>query len=197
MDFENLIQWRDPLKTGILTVVVLTLLVSLSCLSFISVLAYAGLALLCCTFAARLYHFILPSTPKTVDKPGTPASHDVLTEWLNSDMKLPRDKIVDRTVSLSSDFETFVIRLQRILLLKDVVDTAKFIFLLYLLTVLGSWFNLLTLIIVGFVLLFTLPKIYNLYQKQFDSLYDNLKRRAKDLEKKIEPLLKKLPGLKK
>ncbi|GAA55086.1 reticulon-1 [Clonorchis sinensis] len=112
-------------------------------------------------------------------------------------MKLPRDKIVDRTVSLSSDFETFVIRLQRILLLKDVVDTAKFIFLLYLLTVLGSWFNLLTLIIVGFVLLFTLPKIYNLYQKQFDSLYDNLKRRAKDLEKKIEPLLKKLPGLKK
>ncbi|GAA55085.1 reticulon/nogo [Clonorchis sinensis] len=78
--FENLIQWRDPLKTGILTVVVLTLLVSLSCLSFISVLAYAGLALLCCTFAARLYHFILPSTPKTVDKPGTPASHDVLTD---------------------------------------------------------------------------------------------------------------------
>ncbi|OON13924.1 hypothetical protein X801_10292, partial [Opisthorchis viverrini] len=105
-------------------VVVLTLLVSLSCLSFISVLAYAGLALLCCTFAARLYHFILPSSPKTIDKPGTPAPHDILTEWLNTDMKLPRDKIVDRTVSLSSDFETFIIRLQRILLLKDVVDTA-------------------------------------------------------------------------
>lgn len=197
MDFDDLVQWRDPLKTGILTVVVLTILTSLSCLSFISVLAYAGLALLCCTFAARLYHFILPPSPKTIDKPGSPVPQDLLHEWLNTDMKLPRDKIVDRTVSLSSDLETFVIRLQRILLLKDYIDTAKFIFFLYLLTVLGNWFNLLTLVTVGFVLLFTLPKIYNLYQKQFDSLYDKMKRHWRDLKKKIDPMLNKIPGMKK
>ncbi|CAH8592721.1 unnamed protein product [Dicrocoelium dendriticum] len=173
-------------------VVVLTGLISLSCLSLVSVVSYAGLALLCCTTAARLYAMLL--CPKNSGKTSKSCANDYVYEWLTADVKLPTDRITDRVTSVSSEVERYLIRLQRLLLLKNYADALKFLLLLYLLHVLGDWFNLLTVVTIGFVLLFTLPRVYYLNQKQFDSCYSALTQRASALRKKMQPVLEKIPG---
>lgn len=50
------------------------------------------------------------------------------------------------------------------------VDTIKFGLSLWLLTYIGAWFNALTLVILAWVGLFTLPKVYVNNQAQVDSL---------------------------
>ncbi|TPP60941.1 Reticulon protein [Fasciola gigantica] len=59
---RDLVYWREPIKSGIFMVLGLTLLISLSCLSLVSIVAYAGLALLCCTAGYRMYCFLLNSS---------------------------------------------------------------------------------------------------------------------------------------
>ncbi|KAF6772519.1 hypothetical protein AHF37_08107 [Paragonimus kellicotti] len=71
---EQLLLWKDPMKSGIFVVLVLTALFSLSCLSLVSVLAYAGLSLLCCTTAARLYQYLLLPTKNIATSNVTEAS---------------------------------------------------------------------------------------------------------------------------
>ncbi|KAF8571046.1 hypothetical protein P879_01158 [Paragonimus westermani] len=199
MSPEQLLLWKDPTKSGIFVVLVLTVLCSLSCLSLVSVLAYAGLSLLCCTTAARLYQYLLKPTKNIATSNVTEASTttDLFGEWFNKDIKLSGDWMSKHAVSLSSALEPYLIQLQSVLLLKSYIETCKFLVLLYFLSVLGSCFNLLTLIIIGFILLFTLPKIYRLYQKPLDKVYEKLRKHLSALNRKMQTVLEKVPGVKK
>lgn len=185
--FDNLIQWKDPFKSGVVMVVVLTGLISLSYLSFISVVAYTGLAVLCCSMGARLYRTILAPAAKPDNEPSASSTSD----WSVKDFQLPRDKVSDQVVSIASQLEPYLVRLQHCILIKDYVDTAKFLLVLYVLAVLGSWFNLLTLVTVAFVFLFTGPRFYRMYQSQCDALYEKVQKQVKVIGAKLEPTLKK------
>ncbi|KAF5401314.1 Reticulon protein [Paragonimus heterotremus] len=188
------------MKSGIFVVLVLTALFSLSCLSLVSVLAYAGLSLLCCTTAARLYQYLLKPTKNVAAsnvKETNATSDDLFGKWFTKDIKLSSDWMSKRAVSLSSALEPYLIQLQSVLLLKSYAETCKFLVLLYSLSVLGSCFNLLTLVIIGFILLFTLPTIYRLYQKPLDGVYEKLRKHLSVVNKKIQTVLEKITGAKK
>merc|ERR1719300_1854102 len=58
--------------------------------------------------------------------------------------------------------------LRRLFLAESIIDTIKFGASLYCLTYIGSWFNLLTLLIIGWCALFALPKVYLNNQESVD-----------------------------
>ena len=63
----ELIYWRDSRKSGVVFGSILAVLLSLSVVSFISVLSYGSLAVLAITLSFRLYKNILQAVQKTQD----------------------------------------------------------------------------------------------------------------------------------
>merc|ERR1711872_128394 len=59
--------------------------------------------------------------------------------------------------------------LRRLVLVEDMIDSIKFGIFLWVMTYIGAWFNGLTLLILGLVSMFSLPKTYEVYQEQIDA----------------------------
>lgn len=169
---SELVYWRDPKKSGAVFAGILTILISLTCLSFISVLAYTSLAILSGTLGFRLYKNVLQTVQKTQDgHPFKYVSKLILLplslrvfgstfqkakvtgfffrEYLEQDLALESEKTEEISKILISHVNKVMIQLRRLFLVEDLIDSAKFGGILYFLTYLGSWFNGLTLVILG------------------------------------------------
>lgn len=152
-DLEALVYWRDPKKSGIVFGGVMVVLISLTFFSFISVVANLSLLALTATFGFRIYKAVQQMIQKTSD--GHP-----FKEILELDLALPAEKVRTTSDIAVTHINAIVSELRRLFLVEDFVDSVKFGFCLWMLTYLGSWFNGMTLIILGVVGLFTLPKVY-------------------------------------
>ncbi|KAA0187674.1 Reticulon protein, partial [Fasciolopsis buskii] len=123
---RDLVCWREPIKSGIFMVLALTLLISLSCLSLVSIVAYAGLALLCCTAGYRMYCFLLNSSKLGNKLDGTTIiASDPFSSWINAEVQLPREKIADHVAASSVQLNARIKYLQDMLLLKNYFDTLQ------------------------------------------------------------------------
>lgn len=139
---ESLIYWRDPKKSGPVFAVVLVILLALTYFSLISVVAYLSLIALTGTIAFRIYKNIVQAVQKTGD--GHP-----FKDLLELDVSLPQEKVREVVDLAIAHLNASVVELRRLFLVEDLVDSIKFGVLLWVLTYLGSWFNGMTLIIIG------------------------------------------------
>lgn len=171
----------------------LTILLSLGCLSMISVFAYFCLAILCCTAAWRVYYDLVGSRkPDASLAPPKP-----FNDWLSSDVVVPRDRVneyVNNALDYSSDFLNYF---KHALLVENYLDSLKFGLEMYMLSILGGFFNLITLVTIAFVLLFTLSKPYLMYQSKVDKALNTAQARLDEISSKVKALLEKVPGLRK
>ena len=158
---ESLIYWRDPKKSGPVFGGVLVVLLALTYFSLISVVAYISLLALTGTISFRVYKTIVQAIQKTGD--GHP-----FKEILEKDISLPQDKVKEVSEVAVAHINAAVSELRRLFLVEDLVDSIKFGVLLWCFTYLGSWFNGMTLIIMAWVALFTLPKVYEMNKTQID-----------------------------
>ncbi|CAG2250260.1 Reticulon-1-A,Reticulon-3-B,Reticulon-1-B,Reticulon-2,Reticulon-4,Reticulon-1,Reticulon-3-A,Reticulon-3 [Mytilus edulis] len=138
----ELIYWRDLKKTGIVFGSMLFILLSLAIFSVLSVLAYLSLAVLSVTLSFRIYKNVLAAVQKSGDAHPFKALLD-----LNID--LPEDKAQMALKNICKHINCTVRELRRLFLIEDLVDSMKFALLLWVLTYIGSWFNGMTLIIMG------------------------------------------------
>ncbi|XP_006816562.1 reticulon-like protein isoform X1 [Saccoglossus kowalevskii] len=183
----ELIYWRDPKKSGIVFGSCLFLLLSLSFNSLISVVAYLSLAVLTVTISFRVYKTVLQAVQKTGDS-------NPFKPFLDVDVELPRDK-VDKVVDNAVEkLNCLQVELRRLFLVEDLVDSIKFAVMLWLMTYIGAWFNGLTLLILGFIGLFTIPKVYELHQEKIDNYIDLVNQQVKEIMNKVQA---KVPWLKK
>ncbi|KAJ9593705.1 hypothetical protein L9F63_014753, partial [Diploptera punctata] len=185
----ELVYWRDPKKSGIVFGTVLGILLSLTYFSLISVVAYLSLVLLTGTISFRIYKNVLQAVQKTSD--GHP-----FKEILELDLTLPQDKVREVTDIAVAHMNAAALELRRLFLVEDLVDSIKFGVLLWSLTYVGSWFNGMTLIIIAFVALFTLPKVYENNKSQIDQNLDVVRSKIADITSKVKaaiPIGKK-PG---
>ncbi|VEL35598.1 unnamed protein product [Protopolystoma xenopodis] len=141
----------------------LSLLISLACLSLISVLAYVCLALLCCTSGFRLYTEFLGRGGSSSNKNQSGGSGDVapitstsdssrnhpFQKWLSCDLTLPREEIGQSLSDALQHVQPYLNYVRRVLMVESYFETAKVCLLMYLLTIVGNWFNLLTLLTIG------------------------------------------------
>lgn len=176
---ESLIYWRDPKKSGPVFGGVLVVLLALTYFSLISVVAYLSLAALTGTVAFRIYKNIVQAVQKTGD--GHP-----LKDLLEYDIQLPQDKVKEIVEIAVAHFNASVVELRRLFLVEDLVDSIKFGVLLWALTYLGAWFNGMTLIILAWVALFSLPKVYETNKTQIDANLEIVRTKVADITSKVK-----------
>jgi len=187
---SDLVYWRSPIKSAIVMVAGLTVLLSLGCLSMISVFAYLCLAILCCTGAWRIYFDLVKSK-----KEGSPSAP--FGECLSKEFVVPRERVsecVNKSLDQSSDCINY---LKHALLIENYLDSLKFALYMYLLSIVGGFFNLITIVLICFVALFSLPKVYELYHTQIDHNYGLVRKHVVNVWSKVEAQMEKIPLLRK
>lgn len=176
---ESLIYWRDVKKSGIVFGAGLITLLAISCFSVISVFAYLSLLLLTGTVAFRIYKSIMQAVQKTSD--GHP-----FKEYLEFDLTLSQEKVQNIAGVAVAHVNGFSAELRRLFLVEDLYDSIKFGCVLYVMTYIGSWFNGMTLVILAFVSLFTLPKVYENNKQSIDTYLDLVRSKLTEITDKIK-----------
>jgi len=176
---ESLIYWRDPKKSGPVFGAVLVILLSLKFFSLISVVAYVSLLGLLATISFRIYKNIVQAVQKTGD--GHP-----FKEYFELDVTLPNQKVEEVTKIAVAHMNAALVELRRLFLVEDLVDSIKFAVLLWCCTYLGAWFNGITLIILAWIALFSLPKVYETNKTQIDANLDIVKSKLADITSKVK-----------
>jgi len=183
MALSNILYWEDPVQSGAVFGTVLVTLVSLCYYSLITVVSYTCLTLLMVVLAVKLYSYVMVMLKKA--EPGS----DPLAMVAAMPVTVPADTISNMSPCVAASLNNFTTELRRLFLVENMVDTIKFGLSLWLLTYLGSWFNFLTLIILGWLGLFTLPKLYINNQAQVDEVLGKVMAQVEEVKGKVVALI--------
>ncbi|XP_075999143.1 reticulon-2a [Genypterus blacodes] len=170
----DLIYWKETERTGIVLTGLVVGLLSLFQLSIITVVSTVSLALVCFTISVRIYYQLLH-----------------VLNW--GDGVHPFKKYLDLDIGFSGKqaehymqraivmFLAAVDALKRLIFVGNLLDSLKFLALMYLVTYLGHLCNGLTLLVMGVIAVFSVPLFYKQRQEQVDAViakitgqYDNV-----------------------
>uniref|UniRef100_A0A667WRY6 Reticulon n=1 Tax=Myripristis murdjan TaxID=586833 RepID=A0A667WRY6_9TELE len=158
--FVDLIYWRNVAKTGVVFTGLVVALASLFQLSAITVLSHLCLGVMCVTFPIRFYYKLLELLR------WNPGVHP-FQSYLNEDSTLTDKDTVMLVEEVVLLIAFAVTEIKRLLFIESVIDSVKFVALLYLLTYVGSLTNGLTLVIAAVIALFSLPLLYKKQQVRY------------------------------
>lgn len=157
---RDLIMWKNPKYTAAVFGSSLVMLLSLASFSLLTVTSTALLVALTLAGAYRFYLAFMLRFKGT---------HDPCFEKLtSSDVTVPKEKIEKLAHIIETDLNRFLNQLKFIVLWEDVTTSLFALISFYVVYTIGAVFNTLTLLIIGHVSLFTLPKIYRVYQAPID-----------------------------
>jgi ABC-type multidrug transport system fused ATPase/permease subunit len=179
---NSLIYWENPRDSGIAFGSVLVCLLAVRYISLISVMGNLALALVTATMSFRIYKSVLAAVNKTSE--GHPYK-----QYLEYDVNLPSDKVAEMTDSLLTRLNNTLTRLKTVFLVEDIIESIKFAVVMYFLTYIGALVNGLTLVILVWVSLFSIPRVYRDNQKQIDEAILPLKTKLSDLQSKVKSAL--------
>merc|ERR1719220_1235727 len=98
-------------------------------------------------------------------------------------------KVAETTDNLLTTVNNILTRLKTVCLVEDIIESIKFAVCMYSLTYIGAMVNGLTLVILTWVSIFSLPRVYRDNQKQIDEAILPLKTKLSDLQAKIKSAL--------
>lgn len=171
----DLIYWRNPRKSGIVFGGTLLLLLAFSYFNVVTVISYLGLIILAATLGYRVYVAVMASVNKTEQK-------NPFQPYLEKPVDLPQDRAHDHVDTVLKNVKDLLNHLRRLLFVEDIRESVKFGLFLWSLTYVGEYVTGTMLVILAFIGLFTLPKVYELYQPHIDNYYNMA-------EKKVRPAL--------
>ncbi|KAK9391184.1 reticulon-3-like [Crotalus adamanteus] len=181
---RDLVFWRDVKKTGAVFSTTLILLLSLAAFSVISVVSYLILALLSVTICFRVYKSVIQAVQKSEE--GHP-----FKAYLDMDITLSSETF-HHYVSSALDHVNHILKaILRLFLVEDLVDSLKLAVVMWLMTYVGAIFNGITLLILGELLVFSMPVVYEKYKTQIDHYVGIIRDQANSAVTKIQA---KLPG---
>uniref|UniRef100_A0A5K3EVU8 Reticulon-like protein n=2 Tax=Mesocestoides corti TaxID=53468 RepID=A0A5K3EVU8_MESCO len=184
----SLIYWKNPIESAIVMSTGFTLLFSIGYLSLISVFAYVCLTILCCTGAARVYYDLITSKKDDSAKPP-------FSDWFTKDPNVLRSRAHELVNEGIDKCENTIQRMRHYLLIENYIDSLKFALCMYLLSILGGFFNLITVVLIAFALLFSVPKLYDLYHVQIDKAMEKPKKAFNNVWSKLQKYSEKVPFL--
>jgi len=110
---------------------------------------------------------------------------DPLSQLSQIDLTVDQEKVGEYLGCIVSKMNCATSHIKKIVLVEDVLETVKFGALCYTLTYIGSWFNAITLVLIAWVLVFSLPKLYINNQAMADEIYGKLKLQYDALQEKV------------
>uniref|UniRef100_A0A3Q2DI14 Reticulon n=1 Tax=Cyprinodon variegatus TaxID=28743 RepID=A0A3Q2DI14_CYPVA len=153
----DLVYWRNMRWTGVVFTGLVMGLASLFQLSAITVLSHVCLGIMCITASLRLYYKLLEVLR------WNPGVHP-FQSYLDYDSSLTDKETVMLVEEVVLLIAFAVTEIKRLLFIENMIDSVKFVLLLYLLTYVGVATNGLTLIIAAVIAVFSLPLLYKKQQ---------------------------------
>lgn len=101
------------------------------------------------------------------------------------DLPLPKDKIQNLARLIEDDLYLALNRLKSVVLWESVSQSVKALLVFYAINWVGSCFNFLTLLLIGLVTVFTMPKVYQVYKKQIDQGVEKMTTMAHQIVKQV------------
>ncbi|XP_075043822.1 reticulon-3 [Mixophyes fleayi] len=179
---HDLLFWRDVKKSGMVFGATMVLLLSLAAFSIISVISYFILSLLTVTISFRIYKSVMQAVQKSEE--GHPFKC-----LLEKDITLSSDsfqKILNASLVHVNHAVKYIMRL---FLVEDLVDSLKLALLMWLMTYVGAVFNGITLLILGVLVAFSAPVVYEKYKVQIDHYVSLVHSQVKSITEKIQAKL--------
>jgi len=183
MELPSVVYWEDPISSGAIFGSVLVVLLSLASYSLITVVSYTSLALLLAVAGVKLYSYVMVMMKKAE------AGSDPLACVSAVNVTVPSETITNMAPCVAEKINFATSELRRLFLVEDMVDTVKFGLSLWLLTYVGSWFNMLTLLILAWIVLFSAPKAYKQNQAQCDEVFGQVKTQFDEVKGKITAMI--------
>ena len=112
-------------------------------------------------------------------------------------MNIPPEKVAEITGFLVDVANPSIMELRRLFLLENWFDSIKFVLCLWGFTYIGSWFNMLTLIILAWIGLFAAPKVYQQNQAQIDEVLGQVMAQVDEVKGKVLALIPNKAAVKK
>merc|ERR1712112_811939 len=182
MGFESTYQWEDPIYSGVVFGSVLSTLVAICYYSLISVFAYASLTILCAVIGIQIYTYVMVTFLKK-------ETTNPIAKIAGCELTIPADRVNDYASRGTEKVNCAIKELRRLFLVENWLDSIKFGLSLWVLTYIGSWFNAITLLIMGWVGLFSVPKIYVNNKAQIDPVLDQVKAKLNEVSDKVTALM--------
>ncbi|XP_061156057.1 reticulon-2b [Syngnathus typhle] len=170
----GLVYWRSTSRTALVFTGLVVCLASLFQLSAMTLLSHICLGVMCVTFPLRLYYKLLELLR------WNPGLHP-FQSYLDYDSSLTDKETVMLVEEVVLLIAFAVTELKRLLFIDNVIDSLKFVLLLYLLTYVGVLTAGLTLVITAVIVLFSFPLLYKKQQVKIRKIV----RFCKAFEKKI------------
>ncbi|XP_075875830.1 reticulon-2b [Nelusetta ayraudi] len=177
----DLVYWRSTRTTGLVFTGLVVGLASVFQLSIITVVSHVCLGALCVTFPLRLHYKLLELLR------WNPGVHP-FQSYLDNDTSLTDKETVMLVEEVVLLIAFAVAELKRLVFIDSIIDSIKFVALLYLLTYVGALTNGLTLVITAVIAVFSIPLLYKKQQVRIRRMV----RSAKALVKKIRNLCSSL-----
>merc|ERR1712226_996593 len=178
MGFESTYHWEDPIYTGVVFGTVMATLVSICYYSLISVCAYTSLFILMCVSGLKLYTYVMVTFLKK-------ETANPIAKYTGMDVTIAPERVNEIANKATTKLNSAILELRRLFLVENMMDSIKFGLSLWVLTYIGSWFNAMTLIIMSWICLFTIPKIYLNNKAQIDPVLDQVKAKIDEVSGKV------------
>jgi len=175
---SNLIYWRNPIQSGIVFGVSLSVIITFMFLSSLAAISFWLLAVLVAIGLYKLYNYVMATFVGRVQD-------DIFDSIFPPDVNISERQAQALAHSIRINGTSLLKHARNIFLWKNLTNSILFGLVLFLFFYIGLSMNALTFALVGLVFLFTVPKIYQVYQVPID-------RTAKQVLDQINQLLAKV-----
>merc|ERR1711862_280964 len=153
--------------------------------------SYTCITLLLVVVGVKAYSYVMVMMKKA--EPGS----NPLSMVEAMPVTVPAETISNMSPCVAGTINKMTTELRRLFLVEDMVDTIKFGLSLWLLTYIGSWFNMLTLLILAWIGLFSTPKLYQQNQAQVDEVLGLVMAQVEEVKGKVLALIPNKAAVKK
>jgi hypothetical protein len=182
------IYWRDVKVSAQIFVIGLVVLFALMHYNVLHVSCLAIMSVLLVAFVWRVSIMVYQALKKIpIMNPMQP--------YLDQEIEIPKEEIVRLTKKTLSCLLCLAKHLRRLLFIDDIVESLKFAVKVWLLSYVGAFFSGLTLVTIGFLLIFSVPALYEKNQHQVDTQVAKIRKQVNDVLDKLQkrfPVLGKL-----
>lgn len=185
----DILLWKNAKDSAMVFSLGAFLLFCLTRFSLITLVAYSSLAVLTLVggwvFVKQMMLTFQKTSTKADGAAPTPAPSHPFHKQLQREVVIPPDYAHQTLDSVLQPINSTLLRMRNLYLADSLAQTLKLAFFMYMLTYVGRWFNLLTLVSIGWVLAFVVPRVYTMYRPQIDGGLKKMEGQARMASDKV------------
>lgn len=168
------ILWREPRTTGVILLSLLVIFISLVYYSVIQVATCIAIPCLILTLAIRS---LAAAKCFFLKKP----MENPFQCWLSEEWELSGNRMDTINKYVADTVNRIVLNIKKKLLVEEVFNSVKGLLYLFVWYYIGKYLSGMTLLFIGCIGLFSIPKLCEMYRRELDMLYKRLDQKYNEI----------------